>query len=64
MARDADSGAGQDCMLEEAFCAPSGAQLAGPVVALTFSYDYPEVVDSVMDSDFEVRRQWLFCWSV
>ena len=42
------------CRLEEGpFCAPCGAVLAGASVALTFSYDYFDVV--VLDSEFEVR---------
>ncbi|KAK9825364.1 hypothetical protein WJX81_004084 [Elliptochloris bilobata] len=42
------------CNLQGALCAPCGAPLAGPSVALTFSYDFFEMV--VLDSDFERFR--------
>lgn len=53
------------CREHEALCAPCGAALAGPVVALTFAYDYFEVVE--LDSEFEVPAcptpGWLCGWS-
>lgn len=47
-------GSDMACRLEEGpFCAPCGAVLAGASVALTFSYDYFDVV--VLDTEFEVE---------
>ena len=43
------------CREHEALCAPCGAALTGPVVALTFAYDYFEVVE--LDSEFEVQTR-------
>ena len=46
-------GSDMACRLEEGpFCAPCGAVLAGASVALTFSYDFFDVV--VLDTEFEV----------
>ncbi|KAK9834170.1 hypothetical protein WJX81_004930 [Elliptochloris bilobata] len=42
------------CRPEEALCAPCGAAVAGPSVALTFSYDFFDVV--VLGSEFERHR--------
>ena len=48
------------CRLEEGpFCAPCGAMLAGASIALTFSYDYFDVV--VLDTEFEVGSLLLDC---
>lgn len=48
------------CRLGEGpYCAPCGAVLAGASVALTFSYDYFDVV--VLASEYEVgfcRASW------
>ena len=41
------------CGPEGALCAPCGAELAGPSVAITFSYDYFDVV--VLRTEFEAR---------
>ena len=42
------------CRLEEGpFCAPCGAMLAGASVALTFSYDFFDVV--ALDTELEVE---------
>lgn len=46
------------CRLRESpggHCAPCGVALLGPSVALTFAYDYFDVV--VLESEFEVRRR-------
>ena len=40
------------CNPEQGHCAPCGAALGGPSVALTFSYDFPEAVD--LHSEYEV----------
>ena len=45
-------GAKGTCDVRESLCAPCGAALAGPCVALTFAYDYFEVAE--LDGEFEV----------
>lgn len=47
-----EPGPGPTCRLEESYCAPCGAAMAGPSVSLTFAYDYFDVV--VLQSDYEV----------
>ncbi|KAK9825358.1 hypothetical protein WJX81_003161 [Elliptochloris bilobata] len=44
----------ETCRGEEALCAPCGAALTGPLVALTFSYDFFEIIS--LDSDIERYR--------
>ena len=43
------------CGPEEALCAPCGQQTTGPSVALTFSYEFFELVE--LHSDYEVRQR-------
>ena len=42
------------CGTEEAFCAPCGSSVAGPSVAITFSYEFFEVIE--LHTEFEVRK--------
>ena len=42
------------CGPEEAFCAPCGSRVAGPSVAMTFSYEFFEIVE--LHSEYEVRE--------
>lgn len=42
------------CGPEEAFCAPCGSTVAGPSVAITFSYDFFEIIE--LHSEYEVRK--------
>lgn len=42
------------CGPEEAFCAPCGSRVAGPSVAITFSYEFFEIVE--LHSEYEVRK--------
>ena len=46
------AGKGPLCQPDNTLCTPCGAELLGPSVALTFSYDFFDVV--VLHSDFEV----------
>ena len=40
------------CQPDDTLCAPCGAELVGPSVALTFSYDFFDAV--VLHTEFEV----------
>ena len=42
------------CGPEDAFCAPCGTSVAGPSVAMTFSYDFFEIIE--LHSEYEVRK--------
>ena len=42
------------CGPEEAFCAPCGSSVAGLSVAISFSYEFFEVIE--LHSEFEVRK--------
>ena len=42
------------CEAEDGFCAPCGSSVAGPSVAITFSYEFFEIVE--LHSEFEVRE--------
>ena len=57
------AGSGAACR-SGALCAPCGAALTGHSVALTFSYEYFDVV--ALHTEFEVRQVFslLQCWSV
>ena len=52
MKRDTCAGKRALCLPEDTLCAPCGAVFTGPYVALTFSYDFFDVV--ALHSDFEV----------
>ena len=45
------------CRPEDTLCSPCGAELVGPSVALTFSYDFFDVV--VLHTDFEICLLYL-----
>ena len=45
------------CQPEDTLCAPCGAELVGPSVALTFSYDFFDAV--LLHTDFEVCLAFL-----
>ena len=42
------------CGPEEALCAPCGSGVAGPSVAITFFYEFFEIVE--LHSEYEVRK--------